>query len=113
MTAHESLMSAVSAVLENYYVLEFDQDNITDQVVWVEREKMQTLSRAYGEFWLWPTSALRFGTTKKFAGNFRRGIGRSASREKRVSGDQERAQAGLFCERLALVPGASQPAPAH
>ena len=49
MTAHESLLSAVSAVLENYYVLEFDQDNSIDQVVWVEREKMQNLSRAYGE----------------------------------------------------------------
>ena len=45
----ESLMSAVSAVLENYYVLEFDQDNSIDQVVWIEREKMRTLSRAYGE----------------------------------------------------------------
>ena len=49
MTAHESLMSAVSAVLENYYVLEFDRNNITENVVWVEREKMQTLSQAYGE----------------------------------------------------------------
>ena len=49
MTAHESLLSAVSAVLENYYVLEFDQDNSIDQVVWVERDKMQNLSRAYGE----------------------------------------------------------------
>lgn len=49
MTAHESLMTAVSAVLENYYVLEFDRNNITENVVWVEREKMQTLSQAYGE----------------------------------------------------------------
>lgn len=49
MTAHESLMSAVNAVLENYYVLEFDRNNITENVVWVEREKMQTLSQAYGE----------------------------------------------------------------
>ena len=32
MTANESLLSAVSAVLENYYVLEFDQDNSIDQV---------------------------------------------------------------------------------
>ncbi len=42
-------MAAVSAVLENYYVLEFDRNNITENVVWVEREKMQTLSQAYGE----------------------------------------------------------------
>ena len=49
MIAHESLMTAVSAVLENYYVLEFDRNNITENVVWVEREKMQTLSQAYGE----------------------------------------------------------------
>ena len=42
-------MTAVSAVLENYYVLEFDRNNITENVVWVEREKMQTLSQAYGE----------------------------------------------------------------
>jgi hypothetical protein len=49
MTAHVSLMSAVRDVLENYYVLEFDQNNATENVVWVDREKMQTLSRSYGE----------------------------------------------------------------
>lgn len=49
MTAHESLMSAVRDVLENYYVLEFDQDTINEHVVWVEREKMKTLSQSYGE----------------------------------------------------------------
>ena len=47
MTAHESLMTAVRDVLENYYVLEFDQNNKTESVVWVEREKMQALHRAY------------------------------------------------------------------
>lgn len=49
MTAHESLMSAVRDVLENYYVLEFDKNNCVDQVVWVDREKMKTLSQSYGE----------------------------------------------------------------
>lgn len=49
MTAHESLMSAVRDVLENYYVLEFDQNNATDAVVWVEREKMRALHLAHGE----------------------------------------------------------------
>lgn len=49
MTAHESLMTAVRDVLENYYVLEFDQNNKTESVVWVEREKMQALHRAHGE----------------------------------------------------------------
>jgi hypothetical protein len=49
MTTHESLMSAVRDVLENYYVIEFDQDTINEHVVWIEREKMRTLSLAYGE----------------------------------------------------------------
>ena len=49
MTAHESLMTAVRDVLENYYVLQYDQELSDDAVVWVEREKMQMLSQAYGE----------------------------------------------------------------